>query len=93
MDKWCFRVRKRDDLSLESRDGRDGGDLAHGELGHGGMLEVRGSVIYDTSALAVYTHFPFPVSSIPGIAEVPTLQLPLPHAGENKTSPADTRTF
>jgi len=36
MDEWRFRIHKRDSLSLE---GRDGDDVAHGELGHGGMLE------------------------------------------------------
>ena len=57
MDKWRFRVRKRDGLSLESREGRDGDDVAHGELGHGGMLEGRESVISDTScARFIYPH-------------------------------------
>jgi len=49
MDKWRFRVRKRDGLSLESREGRDGDDVAYSELGDDGMLEGRGSVISDTS--------------------------------------------
>jgi len=49
MDKWHFHVHKRDGLSLESCEGCDGDDVAHGKLGHGGMLEGHGSVIYDTS--------------------------------------------
>ena len=39
MDEWRFRIRKRDSLSLENREGRDRDDVAHAELGHGGMLE------------------------------------------------------
>jgi len=39
MNRWWFHIRKRDGLSLESREGRDGDNVAHGKLGHGGMLE------------------------------------------------------
>ena len=59
MDKWGFRVRKRDSLSLESREGRDGDDLVHGELGHGGIWRGVGLLFLILHALAVYTHFLF----------------------------------
>jgi len=66
MDEWHFRIRKRDSLSLESHEGRDGDDLAHGGLGRGGMLEGRGSGSPDTScthcmyalSLPIVSHFP-----------------------------------
>jgi len=93
MDKWRFRVRKTDGLSLESREsregragreGRDGDDVAHGELGHGGMLEGMDLLVLILHALALYTTFSSHRVSLPGIVEVPTLQLPLPRAGGKK---------
>jgi len=59
MDKWRLRVRKRDGLSLESREGRDGDDLARGGLGQTGMLEVRDLLFLIHHELALYTLLPF----------------------------------
>jgi len=59
MDRWRFRIRKKGGLSLESREGRDGDDLVHGELGHGGIWRGVGLLFLILHALAVYTHFLF----------------------------------
>jgi len=87
MDEWCFRIRK----STVSREGRDGDDVAHGELGYVGMLEGRGSVSSDTSCARFLYDFLLPQCLTSRNRRSPNAPTSAASRGWKQTSTADNR--